>query len=82
MPNETAEQLGGLDLIRAALLKAARELDWKSGTYGFGGGQGSMALIGIHDKREIPEPYAQVMGEHRQRQMRAAVDRVATRYVL
>ncbi|MER5934953.1 hypothetical protein [Streptomyces sp. NPDC002054] len=80
MPSETAAQLGGLDLIRAALHKAARELDWKFGTYGAGGGQGLTTLIGIHDKREIPEPYAKVVEEHRQRQMRAAVDRMSARY--
>ncbi|PCG87104.1 hypothetical protein CIB93_04455 [Streptomyces sp. WZ.A104] len=80
VPHETVEQLGGLDLIRAALRKAARELDWKFGTYGFGGGQGSTTLIGIHDKREIPDPYAKAVEEHRQRQMRAAVDRVSARY--
>ncbi|MER7050119.1 hypothetical protein [Streptomyces jumonjinensis] len=81
VPSETAEQLGGLDLIRAALRKAARELGWKFGTYGFGGSQErAVALIGIHDRREIPEPYAQVVEEHRQRQMRAAVERVSARY--
>ncbi|MEU9337947.1 hypothetical protein AB0D49_33100 [Streptomyces sp. NPDC048290] len=80
VPVETAAQLGGLDLIRAALRKAARELGWRFGTYGFGGGQGSTTLIGIHDKREIPEPYARVVEEHRQRQMRAAVERVYARY--
>ncbi|MEU7028919.1 hypothetical protein AB0A60_19790 [Streptomyces sp. NPDC046275] len=81
VPSETATQLGGLDLIRAALRKAARELGWTFGTYGFGGSrEGSTTLIGIHDKREVPEPYAKVVEEHRQQQMRAAVDRMSARY--
>ncbi|MFE0779081.1 hypothetical protein [Streptomyces sp. NPDC058861] len=81
VPSEAAAQLGGLDLIRAALRKAARELGWTFGTYGFGGGrEGSTTLIGIYDKREIPGPYAKAVEEHRQRQMRAAVDRVSARY--
>ncbi|MFE7951575.1 hypothetical protein [Streptomyces sp. NPDC057426] len=81
VPSQTAAQLGGLDLIRAALRKAARELGWTFGTYGFGGGpEGATTLIGIHDTREIPEPYAQVVEEHRQRQMRAAVERMSMRY--
>ncbi|MFE8910847.1 MULTISPECIES: hypothetical protein [Streptomyces griseus group] len=81
VPSETAAQLGGLDLIRAALRKAARELGWTFGTYGFGGGQeGTTTLVGIHDKREVPAPYAKVVEKHRQAQMRAAVDRVSARY--
>ncbi|MFE8941048.1 hypothetical protein ACFYNX_26645 [Streptomyces sp. NPDC007872] len=81
VPSATAAELGGLDLIRAALRKTARELGWTFGTYGFGGGrEGSTTLIGIYDKREIPEPYAKVVEEHRQRQMRAAIDHVSARY--
>ncbi|MGW3389535.1 hypothetical protein [Streptomyces cinereoruber] len=80
VPSATAEELGGLDLIRAALRKATRELGWTFGTYGFGGGREGSTLIGIYDKREIPEPYVKVVEEHRQRQMRAAVDRVSARY--
>ncbi|EDY48866.1 hypothetical protein [Streptomyces clavuligerus] len=80
VPSETAAQLGGLDLIRAALRKAARELGWTFGTYGFDGGPEGATLIGIHDKREAPEPYAKAVEEHRQRQMRAAVDRASARY--
>lgn len=82
VPSETAVQLGGLDLIRAALRKAARELGWTFGTYGFDSGrEGATTLVGIHDKREIPEPYARVVEEHRQRQMRAAVERASARYL-
>ncbi|WP_251066187.1 hypothetical protein [Streptomyces sp. ISL-36] len=68
-------------MIRAALRKAARQPGWTFGTYGFAGGRkGATTIIGIHDSREIPEPYARVVEEHRQRQMRAAVDRVSARY--
>ncbi|MFE0779164.1 hypothetical protein [Streptomyces sp. NPDC058861] len=81
VPSTTAKELGGLDLIRAALRKAARELGWTFSTYGFGSSrEGSTTLIGIYDKREIPGPYAKVVEKHRQRQMRAAVDRVSARY--
>lgn len=81
VPSDTAAQLGGLDLIRAALRKAAREIGWTFGTYGFSGTrEGATTLVGIHDKREIPEPHAKVVEQHRQAQMRAAVNRMSTRY--
>ncbi|MFJ2478638.1 hypothetical protein ACIOWI_38095 [Streptomyces sp. NPDC087659] len=55
--SETVEQLDGLDLIRAALRKAAPELRWTFGSYRFGGSrEGATTPIGIHDRREIPEP--------------------------
>ncbi|MGW0538204.1 hypothetical protein [Streptomyces sp. NPDC003032] len=76
LPREEAAQLGGVDLIRAALRKAARQLGWTSRTYGFGGGpEDASALIGIYDTREAPEPYAQVV----EQRMRAAVERGSVR---
>ncbi|MGI5136650.1 hypothetical protein [Streptomyces sp. CA-106110] len=80
LSSEEAAQLGGVDLIRATLRKAARELGWTSRTYGFGGGpQDATAMIGIHDTREAPEPYAQVVEQRMQQQMRATVERVSMR---
>ena len=78
LPNEAAEQLGGVDLVRAALRRAARELGWTFRTYGSGGGpEDAVALIGIYDTCEVPEPYTEVVERDRRRQMRAAVERVA-----
>ncbi|MEU3279156.1 hypothetical protein [Streptomyces antibioticus] len=80
LPSEEVAQLGGVGLIRAALRKAARELGWTSRTYGCGGGpEDASALIGIYDTREAPEPYAQVVEQRMQQQMRAAVERGSVR---
>ncbi|MFI9202168.1 hypothetical protein [Streptomyces sp. NPDC053048] len=74
---EEVDELGGLDLIRSAMRKAARELGWtKVQTYGSSGGP--VTVAGVTDEREIPEPYASVVHQSnmdRQREAMAAVSR-------
>ncbi len=81
LASEVAAQLGGVAAIRTALRGAARELGWTFRTWCAGGGPADDgAIVGIHDTRPVPEPYAQAVERERQQQRRAAVERVAARF--
>ncbi|MEU5239715.1 hypothetical protein ACH4UR_25345 [Streptomyces lydicus] len=75
MPDAEADELGGADLLRSSLRAAARQLGWKTETYGMVGTQlGTM--VGVVDRRDVPAPFAEVVQSDMARRMRAAVDRV------
>jgi hypothetical protein len=71
------EDLGGLDIIRSAMRKVARDLGWvKLQTYGV---SNDIVMVGVVDRREIPEPYAAVVRAHRlnrQRDMNETLSRM------
>ncbi|MDG9709655.1 hypothetical protein [Streptomyces sp. DH10] len=76
LDDEEAVGLGGVDLIRAAMRKAARQLGWKAETIGqIGTRFGTM--VAIQDTREVPEAYRAVVEAARYERMSAAVARVS-----
>ncbi|MET8981747.1 hypothetical protein ABZX85_39755 [Streptomyces sp. NPDC004539] len=76
LASSEAEDLGGLLLIRSAMRKAAKELGWsKLETYGTG--TGSVALVGVIDKREIPQEFSDVVESHKLARMRDAAEAVS-----
>ena len=77
MPDAEADELGGTDLLRAALRAAARQLDWTTETYAMAGTiHGTM--VGVVDHRHAPAPFSEVVAADTARRMRLAVDRVGT----
>ncbi|MEH0572870.1 MULTISPECIES: hypothetical protein [Streptomyces] len=76
LDDEEAVGLGGVDLIRAAMRKAARQLDWKVETIGqIGTRFGTM--VAVRDTREVPEAYRAVVDAAMYERMSAAVARVS-----
>ncbi|MFD9795492.1 hypothetical protein ACFWXK_31585 [Streptomyces sp. NPDC059070] len=73
---QEADELGGVDLIRSAMRKAARSLGW-SRLQTYGGVYGRAAVAGVVDQREIPEPFATVVEAHRREREHAAVETVS-----
>jgi len=57
LDDEEAVGLGGVELIRAAMRKAARTLGWRAETVGAIGTRYG-TLVVIRDRREVPEQYA------------------------
>ncbi|MEV4505476.1 hypothetical protein [Streptomyces klenkii] len=75
LTNDEAEELGGVALVRAALRAAARELGWKTETFGWTETiRGTM--VGVTDRRTPPSPFDSFVDADRQRRMRKAVERV------
>lgn len=70
---EEAEALGGIALIRSSMRKAARALGW-SRLQTFGGVYPQVAVMGIVDRREVPEEFAAVVGDYRMGRMRASAE--------
>ncbi|MET9952496.1 hypothetical protein ABZ135_13250 [Streptomyces sp. NPDC006339] len=70
-----ADVLGGVPLIRAALRRAARQLGWRVQTLGHEGERVAMVLV--HDVREVPEEFADALEEGRMRSSAEAAERVA-----
>ncbi|MER5218278.1 hypothetical protein ABT063_49290 [Streptomyces sp. NPDC002838] len=76
LDDEEAVGLGGVELIRAAMRKAARHLDWKVETVGWIGTRFG-TMVAIQDTRELPEAYRAVVEAARYERMSAAVSRVS-----
>ncbi|MFG3517605.1 hypothetical protein [Streptomyces bobili] len=76
LDDEEAVGLGGVELIRAAMRKAARQLDWKVETIGWIGTRFG-TMVAIQDTREVPEAYRAVVEAARYERMSAAVARVS-----
>ncbi|MGW8953921.1 hypothetical protein [Streptomyces sp. NPDC055709] len=72
MGADEAEVLGGVDLIRSAMRKAARSLGW-SRLQTFGGSYPQVAVAGVVDRRELPEEFAAAVEDYRRGRMRASV---------
>ncbi|WP_329321637.1 hypothetical protein [Streptomyces sp. NBC_01262] len=72
LDDEEAVGLGGVELIRAAMRKAARTLGWKVNSIGMIGTKfGTMVVI--QDVREIPEEHAAVVTKDMNERVRAAL---------
>jgi hypothetical protein len=70
--------LGGVELIRAAMRKAARQLDWKVETIGWIGTRFG-TMIAIQDTREVPDAYRAVVDAAMHERMSAAVAGVSAK---
>ncbi|MFG2638750.1 hypothetical protein ACGFX8_34185 [Streptomyces sp. NPDC048362] len=70
---DEAEALGGMDLIRSAMRKAARSLGW-SRLQTFGGVYRQVAVAGVVDRREVPEEFASVVEGYRLDRMAASAE--------
>ncbi|MEV5279736.1 hypothetical protein ACFYMW_25720 [Streptomyces sp. NPDC006692] len=77
LPDAEAVELGGAALLRAALRAAARQLGWKIETYAMERTQHG-TMVGVIDRREVPDPFTQVVAADMARRKRKAVDRVGT----
>ncbi|MFE0508852.1 hypothetical protein [Streptomyces sp. NPDC058964] len=75
LADEEAVGLGGGELIRAAMRRAARELGWKVITIG-GIGTRFGTMIAIQDTREVPEEYRAAIDAAMHERMSAAAARV------
>ncbi|MFF0094677.1 hypothetical protein ACFYSF_32625 [Streptomyces canus] len=76
LDDEEAVGLGGVELIRAAMRKAARQLDWKVETIGWIGTRFG-TMVAVQDRREVPEAYRAVVDAAMNGRMSAAVARVS-----
>ncbi|MEV6250628.1 hypothetical protein AB0M38_31275 [Streptomyces sp. NPDC051742] len=75
LDDEEAVGLGGVELIRAAMRKAARQLGWKVTTIGMiGTRHGTMVVV--QDTREVPEEHQAVLNDAMNDRMRAALHKV------
>ncbi|MFF1691697.1 hypothetical protein [Streptomyces sp. NPDC058254] len=75
LDDEEAVGLGGVELIRAAMRKAARQLGWKVTTMGMiGTRHGTMVVV--QDVREVPEEHQVVITDAMNDRMRAALHKV------
>ncbi|MFE6153684.1 hypothetical protein [Streptomyces sp. NPDC057889] len=75
LDDEEAVGLGGVELIRAAMRKAARQLGWKVTTIGMiGTRHGTMVVV--QDVREVPEEHQGVLNDAMNDRMRAALHKV------
>ncbi|WP_457470045.1 hypothetical protein [Streptomyces sp. TE4109] len=75
MPDQEADELGGVALLRSSLRAAARQLGWKVETYAWAGTRHG-TMVGVVDRRDVPAPFAKAVKSDMARRMRAAVDRV------
>lgn len=75
LDDEEAVGLGGVELIRAAMRKAARTLGWKVNTLGMIGTRHGTIVV-IQDLREAPEEFAKAVNDDMNERMMAALHRV------
>ncbi|MCX4682239.1 hypothetical protein OG413_44465 [Streptomyces sp. NBC_01433] len=75
LPDAEVEELGGADLLRASLRAAAQQLGWKIETYAMTGTRHG-TMLGVIDRRPVPEAFTTVVAADIARRTRAAVDRV------
>ncbi len=69
--DEEAVGLGGVELIRAAMRKAARQLGWKVTTIGCNG-----TMAAVQDTREVPDDYRAAVEKAMNDKLRAALHKV------
>ncbi|MFF9076048.1 hypothetical protein ACF1A9_27730 [Streptomyces sp. NPDC014872] len=75
LDDEEAVGLGGVELIRAAMRKAARTLGWKVNTLGMIGTRHGTIVV-IQDLREAPEEFAKAVNDDMNERLMAALHRV------
>lgn len=74
LDDEEAVGLGGVELIRAAMRKAARQLGWKVETIGWIGTRFG-TMIAVRDTRQVPGEHRTVVDAVMYERMSAAVAR-------
>lgn len=72
MDDEGAVGLGGVELIRAAMRKAARQLGWKATTIGWIGTRHG-TMVAVQDTREVPDEHKAAVAAAMNDRMRAAL---------
>ncbi|WP_405521539.1 hypothetical protein [Streptomyces canus] len=77
LDDEEAVGLGGVELIRAAMRKAARQLDWKVETIGWIGTRFG-TMVAVRDTRQVPGEHRTVVDAAMYERMSAAVARVSS----
>ncbi|MFF3343654.1 hypothetical protein [Streptomyces flavidovirens] len=75
LDDEEAVGLGGVELIRAAMRKAAKQLGWKVTTIEWTGTRNG-TMVGVQDTREVPEEYRAVVDEAMNDKLHAALHKV------
>ncbi|QDN54309.1 hypothetical protein FNV67_00935 (plasmid) [Streptomyces sp. S1D4-20] len=75
LDDEEAVGLGGVELIRAAMRKAARQLGWKVSTIGWIGTRFG-TMVAVQDARDVPEGYRAVVDAAMNERMSAALAKV------
>ncbi|MFF4053502.1 hypothetical protein ACFYZ5_43545 [Streptomyces chartreusis] len=72
LDDEEAVRLGGVELIRAAMRRAARQLGWRVETIGWIGTRFG-TMVAIQDTRQVPTEYRAVVDAALHERMRAAM---------
>ncbi|MFE4874519.1 hypothetical protein [Streptomyces sp. NPDC056682] len=75
LDDEEAVGLGGVELIWAAMRKAARQAGWRATTFGWIGTRHG-AMVGVSDRREVPEGHSAVINTAMNEKVRAALHKV------
>ncbi|MFE3327952.1 hypothetical protein [Streptomyces sp. NPDC059176] len=75
LDNEEGVGLGGVELIRAAMRKAARQLGWKATTVGMIGTRFG-TMVAVQDTRDVPVGYRPMVDAAMEKRMSAALARV------
>ncbi|MCX5206113.1 hypothetical protein OG897_32475 [Streptomyces sp. NBC_00237] len=75
LDDEEAVGFGGVELVRAAVRKAARQLGWKTATVGMiGAARGT--LVAVQDTRDIPEECREAVESAMTERMSAALHKM------
>ncbi|MFD4260705.1 hypothetical protein ACFWR9_24560 [Streptomyces sp. NPDC058534] len=75
LDDEEAVGLGGVELIRAAMRKAAKQLGWKVTTLGWIGTRNG-TMVAVQDTREVPDEHRAVVDAAMNDKLRAALHKV------
>lgn len=75
LDDEEAVELGGVELIRAAIRKAARQLGWRVTTIGMTGTRHG-TMVCVQDVREVPERRQALLTDAMNDRMRTALHKV------
>lgn len=75
LDDEEAVGLGGVELIRAAMRKAARQLGWKVTTIGWIGTRYG-TMVAVQDTRDVPAEHKAAVDAAMNRRVRAVLHKV------
>ncbi|MEU5632218.1 hypothetical protein ACH47C_23915 [Streptomyces rishiriensis] len=75
LDDEEAVGLGGVELIRAAMRRATRQLGWKVTTIGMIGTRFG-TMVAVQDTRDVPEEFRAVVDAAMEQRMSAALAKV------
>ncbi|MEU9405790.1 hypothetical protein AB0E08_08795 [Streptomyces sp. NPDC048281] len=75
LDDEEAVGMGGVELIRAAMRKAARQLGWKVTTIGWIGTRFG-TMVAVQDTRDVPEEHRPAVDAAMEQRLSAALAKV------